>query len=157
MMNLFLTDEKIGGRLLGNFARLVRVVECSLHQSPPEKGPAMLPQDRCRMKRHLALFAVLSWVALGLALMASEPGQPFVVLGSSHVSDGRLIAPFYDYVIWLHAVAVKDTVYCVFQNAPGAADCDGVSVGRQDLARAGQDFGVRPPRRRPWQSGPRRG
>ena len=56
----------------------------------------MLPQDRCRMKRHLALFAVLSWAALGLPVMAAESGQPFAVLGSSHVSDGRLIAPFYD-------------------------------------------------------------
>ncbi len=71
------------------------------------------------MRRYSPWLAVWLWVVPGLAVMAADPGQPFAVLGSSRVSDGRLIAPFYDYVIWPHAVAVKDTVYCVFQNAQG--------------------------------------
>ena len=106
----------------------------------------MATQDRCWMKRHLRLRAVWLGLVVGLPVTAAETGEPFAVLGSSRVSDGRLIAPFYDYVIWPHAVAVKETVYCVFQNAQGQP----IAMAYQSAGKSWQGpvkiSAIRPPR-----------
>ncbi|MCH5377294.1 MAG: BNR repeat-containing protein [Planctomycetes bacterium] len=43
----------------------------------------------------------------------------FATLAVDTVPDGRLFAPFYDYVIGPHAVATREAVYCTFQNNLG--------------------------------------
>jgi len=43
----------------------------------------------------------------------------FAALGADPIPDGRLFAPFYDYVIGPHALATEDAVYCAFQNSLG--------------------------------------
>lgn len=43
----------------------------------------------------------------------------FAALGADTIPDGRLVAPFYDYVVGPHALATPDAVYCAFQNRVG--------------------------------------
>jgi len=43
----------------------------------------------------------------------------FAALAADTIPDGRLFAPFYDYVIGPHALATQDAVYCTFQNNRG--------------------------------------
>lgn len=43
----------------------------------------------------------------------------FAALAADTIPDGRLVAPFYDYVIGPHALATPDAVYCAFQNRVG--------------------------------------
>ncbi len=63
----------------------------------------------------LALSALL--VTASVAAAETSQPRPFALLGPGNVRDGRLMAPFYDYVIWPHAVAAEDKVFCVFSSA----------------------------------------
>jgi hypothetical protein len=86
------------------------------------------------MRRVIGRLVTVWSVIVPPTLIAGEPGHPsqstqgdratstpvpFAVLGDSKVGDGRLMAPFYDYVIWPHAVVTKDQAFCVFGNAKG--------------------------------------
>lgn len=63
----------------------------------------------------------------------ASPGfdDAFAALGGSKVPDGRLMAPFYDYVIWPHAVAAEGKVFCAFQNAQGQSIVMAYRIGEK--------------------------
>ncbi|MFP4058424.1 MAG: BNR-4 repeat-containing protein [Candidatus Brocadiia bacterium] len=73
-----------------------------------------------------------------------EPRLAFAVTARREVSGGRLYPPFYNYVVWPHAVVRGGRVFCAFQDTRGrpVAMAYGIAEGRWTGPVRASDFGL---------------